>query len=200
MGHRGFVGGKNVELWYGIGMLQYHFLISQGIKPSSRFLDLGCGALRLGQYLIPFLEAGNYYGLDAEPNLIRAGLSVEIPSDIVDMKSPVFTVNHTFDFSFIDYFEYSIAQSLFTHLTLQDIERCFEKLKAVARTDSKFFFTFFEGDSSNNKYEVSHANRRWDYSYQELTDVAEKHEWKLSYIGDWKHPRDQKMVEASLIS
>jgi SAM-dependent methyltransferase len=197
MGHRGFIGGQTPEMWYGIGTLQYHFLISQGLRPSSKFLDIACGSLRLGQYLIPYLDKGNYFGLDAEPRLIEAGLAHELPNEIVAMKAPVFATNTVFDFSFIESFDFAMAQSLFTHLVMQDIDLCFRHLRGKAHNDSRFYFTFFEGDSSNNRHDVSHANRRWMYSRQELADTAGQRGWKLDYIGAWNHPRQQMMMLAT---
>ena len=197
MGHRGFIGGQTPEMWYGIGMLQYHYLVAQGLRPSSKFLDIACGSLRLGQYLIPYLDKGNYFGLDAEPGLIEAGLAYELPSEIVAMKTPVFATNTDFDFSFIGRFDFAMAQSLFTHLVMQDIDICFKNLRDKAHKDSRFYFTFFEGDSSNNQHDVSHANRRWVYSPQELSETAGSRGWKLDYIGAWNHPREQMMMLAT---
>ena len=31
---------------------QFHYLVSKGLKSNHKFVDIGCGALRLGQYLI----------------------------------------------------------------------------------------------------------------------------------------------------
>jgi len=198
IGHRGYIGGGKPETWYGIGLLQYYFLVHQGLKHENNFLDIGCGSLRLGQFLIPYLNSGNYYGIDAERELIDIALEKEIPAFIIEQKAPNFSVNYSFDFSFIDHFDFAIAQSVFTHLTLDDISICFRNLQKVASKQSKFFFTFFEGQSSKNKLEASHANRNWEYSFSELSNAATNNGWELSYIGSWNHPRNQKMVVAKI--
>ena len=56
--HRSYVGGSDPECWYGIGRLQYH-LLNDGFNINHKMLDVGCGCLRLGQFLIPMLERGN---------------------------------------------------------------------------------------------------------------------------------------------
>jgi len=198
-GHRGYIGGNSLEMWYGIGMLQYHFLVYQGLKHDHHFLDIACGALRLGQFIIPYLDRGNYFGLDAEKELVSLALQHELPSFLIKQKNPNFSFNYNFDFSFIDSFDFAMAQSLFTHLTLEDIAICFHKLKLKAHKDSKFFFTFFEGNSSTNSHTVSHANKCWHYNFQELEIIAKKEGWELTYIGDWNHPRNQKIVLAQLV-
>lgn len=195
IGHRAFVGGNDPETWYGIGLLQFHFLISRGLKPSHVFLDVGCGSLRLGQFLIPYLEDEHYFGLEAEPALVQAGLVNELRFDLAALKRPLFGCGYDFDLSFVSTFDFAMAQSLFTHLTPSDIRACLSNLRAKAHSASQLFFTFFEGVSANNP-EISHANRNWRYSREELVEMAAETGWMLDYIGDWQHPRKQKMFRA----
>jgi hypothetical protein len=198
--HRAYIGGNDCETWYGIGKLQYHFLVKHGLRNDHLFLDIACGALRLGQYLIPYLDSGNYHGLEGEESLVRRGLEHEFFCDVVIGKQPKFSFNYDFDFTFVENFDYAIAQSLFTHLTLEDIEKCFKNLSCVAMGDSKFFFTFFEGSDENNPASASHAQLGWQYSFSQLEQQASPYGWKLSYIGDWSHPRNQMMVLAERVN
>ena len=129
--HRKYVGGGSPEMWYHIGKIQYHFLVSNGLKPNHTFLDLGCGSLRLGQYLIPMLDKGGYYGLDAREDMVQEGLRNELLYEVARVKLHTFSYNHEFDFSFINSFDYAIAQSLFTHLSMEYIELCFGNIIKV---------------------------------------------------------------------
>ncbi|MDX1406327.1 MAG: hypothetical protein R3192_17440 [Woeseiaceae bacterium] len=199
MGYRAFVGGDDAEMWFGIGLLQFQFLVANGLRPNHIFIDIACGPLRLGQLLIPFLNEGNYFGLEAEEELVRLGLANELKFGLVKSKSPVFGFGYDFDFSFAKPFDYAIAQSLFTHLVPYDIKKCLVNLRTKAKPNSKFFFTFFEGDSAANPQSLSHANRNWKYSQDELHTFAEGTGWALNYIGDWHHPRKQKLVCAEPI-
>jgi hypothetical protein len=54
LGHRGFIGG----LWDELGRLQVDFPVSEGLEPAHVLLDIGCGSLRGGVHLIPYLEPG----------------------------------------------------------------------------------------------------------------------------------------------
>ncbi|WP_372625034.1 hypothetical protein [Falsiroseomonas sp.] len=196
VGHRAFVGGTDLETWYGIGKLQYHFLVANGLEPQHRFLDIACGALRLGQYLIPYLQHSYYFGLDAHEELVRSGLSGEFFANIVDKKQPIFAFNSDFDFSFIEKFDVAIAQSLFTHLTREDIRLCFRNLRPHAHAQSRFWFTFFEGDEAKNPAGPSDANLGWYYAYKDLAADAAGCGWTTRLIGDWQHPRRQSIVLA----
>lgn len=199
-GHRGYVGGQTAEHWYGIGKLQYHYLISEGLRNDHVFLDIACGSLRLGQYLIPYLDRGNYFGIDGERELVDLGLANEFYGNIIQKKAPQFAFNYAFDFSFLMHFDYAIAQSLFTHLTSEDIALCFRNLSKVARAGSRFYFTFFEGDSSDNPDTPSHAQRNWKYSFAHLTELAKQSGWDTRYIGEWQHPRNQMIAVATRLT
>jgi hypothetical protein len=61
------------------GKLQQDFLIAQGLRPTSKLLDVGCGALRAGIVLARYLQPGAYYGIDVNESLIRAALTYELP-------------------------------------------------------------------------------------------------------------------------
>lgn len=195
-GHRAYIGGANAQLWYGIGKRQYHFLISRGLQSHHHFLDVACGSLRLGQYLIPMLNTGHYYGLEGEKSLVDAGLEREILFDIAKLKIPKFSYNYDFDLDFCDGYDFAIAQSLFTHLNIDDITKCFVALSYKANRNSQFFFTFFEGDEKENKMILSHPHKNWFYQYKTLEKIAQKHGFTCDYIGDWGHERHQMMAVA----
>lgn len=158
-------------------------------------MDLGCGALRLGQYLIPYLETRHYFGLEPEKLLVDCGIFYELDKNILNEKKPNFQFNYAFEFPELKSFDYCMANSIFTHLNKEDIKICFEKLILKTNPNSKFFFTFKLGDSKKNKYEKSHANRRWEYKFEEIIPLALG--WDLKFIGDWNHPNNQQMVLAS---
>ncbi|TNF21812.1 MAG: class I SAM-dependent methyltransferase [Rhodobacteraceae bacterium] len=196
VGHRHFVGGTDAESWYALGRLQYHYLVKWGLKPGDVFLDLGCGSLRLGQFLIPYLDAGKYFGFEPESDLVRAGLDHELMPGLIEAKKPVFDGNYHFDFGFVEKFDVAWAQSVFTHLTEQDIATCFANLLPHCKVTGCFHFTFFEGDPSGNPKIASHANKSWRYRFRDLENIAAPTGWKLTYVGDWGHRRKQKMVIA----
>ena len=72
--HRSIVGGG----WDAIGALQLSFLRAHGLKPEHTLLDVGCGSLRAGVHLVPYLNAGNYFGIDLNQSLLDAGFDKEI--------------------------------------------------------------------------------------------------------------------------
>lgn len=101
-------------------------------------------------------------------------------------------------------FDFALAQSLFTHLPLNSIRLCLSKLSPVMPQGGKFFATFFERPEHLLESEpLQHARGntttyawRDPYHYQprEFAWIVESLPWRMSYIGEWNHPRDQKMI------
>ncbi len=47
-----------------LGRLYFDTLLRAGLRPDDKVLDIGCGAGRVGVWLIPYLDAGGYFGCD----------------------------------------------------------------------------------------------------------------------------------------
>ena len=58
-----FLGGptKFIEI---VGRLQLIILLKEGLYPDSKVLDIGCGCLRGGYWLIHFLNPNCYFGIE----------------------------------------------------------------------------------------------------------------------------------------
>ncbi|MEM7296463.1 MAG: class I SAM-dependent methyltransferase [Pseudomonadota bacterium] len=196
VGHRRYVGGPDAETWYGIGRLQYHFLISQGLRHDHTFLDVACGALRLGQFLIPYLDQGRYFGLDEEPSLVMTGVKEELTPGIATLKKPNFAFNSTFNVEFADPFDMAIAQSLVTHMDESMVTKCLAALRKKVKPDGRFFFTFFDGDKSTNPDAPYHPNLTYRFKPEDFTPLGDQTGWSMEYLGEWAHPRGQVMMVA----
>jgi len=127
--------------WYELGEWQFETLKDLGLRPSHTFLDVGCGPLRLGYKLIPFLDNKNYYGIDAVLPLINVGKNILKREGI----TKEYTVLHNSDFEFDKFntkFDYAIAASVFTYSGLDKIQQCVVALKKVMKPASTFLFTY----------------------------------------------------------
>lgn len=195
MGHRGFVGGDGV-LWDEIAKLQLDFLKSEGLVPEHTLIDVACGSLRAGRLFINYLESGNYLGIDKEVDLIIHGVAEELGISTFVEKNPMFVVSGDFEFSkFPRRPDYAIAQSLLTHLTAEDIYRCFKALRKSIAYDGKFYATFFEVQLPAANLPTSDAIDCFFYTREQMHMLAELAGWHMTYIGDWGHPRQQKMLK-----
>lgn len=194
-GHREFVGGA----WDKMALLQFDFMVAQGLKPNHIFLDIACGALRGGRLFIPYLNPGNYLGIDKHGELIEAGVSREIPVEVVAAKRPELLVSESFEFGrFSKKPDFCLAQSLFSHVSPGDIKLCLTNLAADAAVGCRFFATFFETPVPIPQIARSHSNRRFSYTRGQMAGFGTHTGWRPNYIGDWGHPT-QRMMEFALL-
>jgi ubiquinone/menaquinone biosynthesis C-methylase UbiE len=198
--HRRQIGG----MWKEMGELQLKFMKEHGLMPDHHLLDVGCGSLRGGIYFIKYLNEGHYCGLDINPSLIKAG-QVELSRAKLHNKKPQLKVDNSFNFKlFNKAFDYAIAQSVFTHLPVNLIQRCLINIEKVLNPGGKFFATFFETENkfasgpliqSKSDGVKTYIDRDpYHYHISLFEYLVEGSSLNFEYIGDWGHPRNQKMI------
>ncbi len=119
----GFTGG-NLELFEGVGRFTLDSLVELGMRPEHRALDVGCGALRIGYWLIRYLAPGNYFGLEPNRKYVDVGLRHAVGAALQAEMNPTFRFESDFDFgAFRVPFDFVVARSIFSHASPQQIER-----------------------------------------------------------------------------
>ena len=135
------------------GREQLGYLLAAGMRPSSKVVDLGCGILRGGYWLIHFLDPGNYYGI--EPHKERLGIGIDgiLEPEILEVKRPRFDTNPRFDTSvFGERFDFFLAYSVWTHASKLQIQTTLESFLRDS-TDGGVFMTTY----------LPASWRHWDY-------------------------------------
>ena len=201
--HRAAVGG----LWEEIGRLQLEFLVSQGLKPGHRVLDVGCGSLRGGIHLIRYLDPGGYVGVDKNPQLLAAGRDIELRrAGLEDRPTLLVGLDH-FEFGTLNRrFDYAIAHSLFTHLPLNEILVCLMRIEPVLAADGKLYATFFENTRGKAFLDpivwpgvdgdtVTFPDRDpYHYCFDAFEWICRGTGLRAECLGEWGHPRSQRML------
>jgi cyclopropane fatty-acyl-phospholipid synthase-like methyltransferase len=137
--------------YYKNGKVIFDILLKLGLKKHHSLLDIGCGSLSVGQYLIPWLNKGNYYGIEPEKWVINESLKKELPEDILEKKAPTFDYNKDFDLKvFNKKFDFVIATHFFVHASKSEIQKCYSQLKDIKKDDGLFLCNFFL-DSKDNE-------------------------------------------------
>jgi hypothetical protein len=99
-------------------------------------------------------------------------------------------------------FDFAIAHSLFTHISLNQIRVCLYQIAPHVKIGGRFFATFFEAPADfpldgvregRNKTTSSDRNP-YRYWPSDLEWAASFAPWRFRYIGEWGHPRNQMMV------
>ncbi len=197
------VGG----MWDEIGKLQFEFLVKEGLKPEHFLLDVGCGSLRGGVHFVRHLDPGHYFGIDIDKSLLDAGKGV-LEKNKLTPKKPTLVEMGNFNLPSLGQdFDYALAQSLFTHLPLNSIIRCVMNIDKVLVKGGRFYATFFEspqGKESLDPVEHPRTNGEkfatyfdkdpYHYDFGTFKWVCEGTGLRVERIGEWGHPKDQKMM------
>lgn len=197
--HRTMVGA----MWDDIGRLQFEFLRAQGLQPQHRLLDVGCGSLRGGVHFVRHLDPDRYCGIDANASLVEAGHHELALAGLEGRGARLladadFRVGH-----FGERFDYAIAVSLVTHLFFNHIQICLSRVAAVLAPGGRFYVTYFEAPEAAHLEPITHppgeivtayAHDPFHQSFTELAALAERAGLSAENIGDFGHPRGQRMA------
>jgi SAM-dependent methyltransferase len=149
-------GDRNYRAYVGppqyydlIASLTAGLLFAAGLRETHKLLDLGCGSLRVGRVLIPYLRPDNYFGIEPNRWLVEEGIEQELGRDLVGIKRPSF--RYVSDFSADAFgvpFDYALAQSIFSH-TYPDM--AVSGLRGIANAlapEGLLFATFILGEET----------------------------------------------------
>lgn len=138
----GFTGGR-VEDFERLGRLQLISLLRRGLSPYHRVLDVGCGALRGGYWLIHFLEPRRYHGIEPNREMLDAGRDIVLEDGLEERKQPAFSNVDDFTFTVFDEtFDFVFARSVWTHAAKRHITRMLDQFVRVAAPAGMFLTSF----------------------------------------------------------
>lgn len=139
-----------------IGRLYLITLLKIGLTPEAKVLDIGCGALRGGYWLIHFLNPGNYYGIEPNQEMVEVGKRILFSKEILDYKSPAF--DHNFDFNLSVFnvkFDFMIARSIWTHTSKAQICKILDEFNINTTQKGVLLASYLKPFFENQEYKGS---------------------------------------------
>ena len=171
-----------------VSAMVFNLLTSAGLREHHRLLDVGCGSLRAGRLLIPYLNEGCYFGVDPNKPLVEAGIANEVGMDLIRIKKPTFSFKDSMkDFNDPLNLDYAVAQSIFSHCGIDLIESWLEQISFHLKPTGALFATFVPGLEN-------HAGSGWVYpscvyyTPIKLAEIASKFGLYFMLL-DWAHTR-----------
>jgi SAM-dependent methyltransferase len=150
-----FIGGPTYD-FARIGRAGFEVLLQEGLSPSSRVLDVGCGALRLGYWLMRFLDPGCYFGIEPQQDMLRRGLEKIVEPEVAERANAHFDPNSNFNFSvFGKTFDFVVARSIWTHASKSQISAMLESFATTSAPDGVFMASYLPAGA------CFRVGRRW---------------------------------------
>ncbi|BBL76987.1 hypothetical protein MishRS11D_40850 [Methylomagnum ishizawai] len=181
--YRAYVGApENYDL---ISAMTFGLLTSLGLRQQHSLLDIGCGSLRIGRLLIPYLNADRYFGVEPNRWLVEEGIAKEVGESLIAIKRPSFH----FSDGIADWrkgeFDFAVAQSIFSHTGRDLLERWLAEVSVALKPGGALVATFVHGeDNDKTGWIYPHCV---SYTPETIASMAEKHGFKAKYL-DWRHP------------
>src|SRR5258707_7928951 len=120
--YRAFVGPPgDYDL---VAAMTFNLLTTLGLRQHHSLLDVGCGSLRVGRLLIPYLNQEKYFGIEPNEWLVQEGIRHEIGETLLQIKRPKFFFSDSpaaLSAAGVA-FNFAVAQSIFNHCRLDLIK------------------------------------------------------------------------------
>ena len=172
-----------------IAAMAFNLLTTLGLRQHHSLLDLGCGSLRIGRLLIPYLNRERYFGVEPNKWLVDEGIKRELGETLVQIKRPTFFFSDSPDTiaQAETAFDFALAQSIFSHCGLDLIKGWLSAISHSLAPGGALVATFLIGEEDSSR-------TGWIYpecvNYRPATLERAAEEMNLRFeILDWKHPR-----------
>jgi SAM-dependent methyltransferase len=193
--YRAFVGPpEDYDL---IAAMTFNLLTTLGLRQHHSLLDVGCGSLRVGRLLIPYLNHGRYFGVEPNQWLVEEGIKRELGQALLEIKRPTFFFSDSPEVvtQAKILFDFAVAQSIFSHCGLDLIKHWLSAISQSLAEDGALVATFLPGKEDSPR-------EGWVYpecvSYRPLTIRCLAAEAGLRCeLLDWKHPRQTWLLFAA---
>jgi hypothetical protein len=153
MRNHGFLGVP-AETFADAGRRQFRALLDEGLNPESIVLDIGCGCLRAGYWLVRFLDPGNYHGIEPARQRVDYGLRYLFTDDEINLKRPRFDFNPNFDSAvFGTRFDFFLAGSIWSHASKRQIQSTLDSFVRDSTYHGVFLTSYIPAQTQRDDYQ-----------------------------------------------
>jgi hypothetical protein len=151
---KGWSGGP-LDRFGALGHHVFECLKVLGLRHNHALVDVGCGCLRNGLWLIPYLDPGHYYGIEPNRTMLQEGVDIFIDPEIMTERRPTFSSNSEFTFPFERPFDFALARSIFTHTSRAQMTTCLRNLSQVMVPGGLFALSYVPPKLFQREYDGS---------------------------------------------
>jgi precorrin-6B methylase 2 len=172
-----------------IAAMTFNLLTTLGLRQNHSLLDIGCGSLRVGRVLIPYLNRGKYFGIEPDEWLVKEGIKREIGDAVLQIKRPQFFFSDSPEVlkEAKVSVDFALAQSIFSHSGIDIISGWLSAVSECLRSCGALVATFLpsEKDSPRSGWVYPECiSFRPDTLKRMATLAGLRFE-----VLDWRHPR-----------
>ncbi|AXS41540.1 hypothetical protein [Breoghania sp. L-A4] len=136
------------------GRRQFIALLREGLAPETKVCEIGSGCLRTAYWLVRFLDADGYCGIEPFRSRVEWGLETLFSKELLAEKAPRFDFNEDFDTSvFQATFDMFLAGSIWTHCSKAHIETMLDGFVDNASPNATFLASYLAATGPEDDYQ-----------------------------------------------
>lgn len=171
-----------------VSAMVFNLLTCSGLRQHHKVLDIGCGSIRIGRLLIPYLNRGNYYGVEPNKWLVEKGIEEEVGNDLIRIKNPTFSYRDNLsEFKDKLNINFAIAQSIFSHTGIDLLTSWIKQVSNHLADDGAIFATFILGPEDTHESGWVYPGCV-DLSIDTIDRIAQENGLQSLQL-NWAHPR-----------
>ena len=156
--YKSYVGPK--KAYESTGLEVFGLLKELGLKPKHRFLDMGCGGLRVGKHIILYLDQSNYHGVEPEVSILENAICGELTGSLLQEKRPTFSHSSKFEVDAGKKFDFVLAYDVFYHCGKEQLFEFLAKAHSFTTINCKIYVSVMYADGK------PHQTIKGDYNYR----------------------------------
>lgn len=171
-----------------VAAMSFGLLTSLGLRQHNTLLDIGCGSLRVGRLLIPYLNSERYFGIEPNRWLVEEGIEKEVGQSLVQIKQPTFHFSNSVQgLEKNSFFDFAVAQSIFSHTGKDALENWLAGVSNLLKPTGALVATFLIGDQDPEQTGWIYPDCV-TYKLSTMESCAQKYQLTFQVL-DWRHPR-----------
>jgi len=153
------------------GKNRFKELLDLGLKPDDVVVDYGCGTLRIGRYLIDFLEAGGYWGFDLNDELLDIGRTMVGSERLGDKRPNILRINdRNLAACAAAHPRFVMSIAVLMHVPPRDLEDYCRKMTTLGGPHTIYYLSFSAASVTTRT-----AGTTWSYAREEVVAAFQRH-------------------------
>jgi SAM-dependent methyltransferase len=179
-----------------IAAMTFNLMTTLGLRQYHTVLDVGCGSLRVGRLLIPYLNVGGYTGIEPDEWLVDEGVRRETGMDQIRIKAPRFLTASTPDaLPEGPTFDFAVAQSVFSHAGPDLLDGWLQGIASRLKDSGALLATFIVGSADCQTKGWTYPECVF-YTIETMTTIGHRAGLRCQTL-DWRHPRQRWAIFAN---
>lgn len=108
---------------FSTGATVFNLLIDEGLQQDHTLLDIGCGSLRVGRFILMYLNKGGYYGIEPNDQLLADGIVAEVTNELCVLKDASFYNTSDYQWPTDFKFDWVLISGVLVHKCHSEIDK-----------------------------------------------------------------------------